>query len=68
VANAVSEYITWQTSEIGRDINPDELLQRIKAAGVKRVEMSSPVFTVVKDTQVAQCSAQTVTYGGLEDD
>jgi phage-related baseplate assembly protein len=68
VAAAVTEYLSWQTSEIGRDINPDDLLQRIKAAGVKRVELTAPAFTVVTDTQVAQCTAQAVTYGGLEDD
>jgi phage-related baseplate assembly protein len=68
VAAAVTEYLSWQTSEIGRDINPDDLLQRIKAAGVKRVELTAPAFAVVTDTQVAQCAAQAVTYGGLEDD
>lgn len=68
VQSAVAEYISWQTSEIGRDINPDELLQRIKAAGAKRVEMITPVFTVVSDTAVAQCVSQSLAYGGLEDD
>lgn len=68
VHNAVVDYIAWQTSEIGRDINPDELVQRIKAAGAKRVEMISPAFTVVSDTSVAQCASQSFTYGGLEDD
>ena len=36
VQKAVAEYIAWQTTEIGRDINPDELVRRIKAAGAKR--------------------------------
>lgn len=68
VAAAVAEYITWQTSEIGRDITPDELVKRVIAAGAKRVEMTDPIFTVVSDTEAAQCSAQSVIYGGLEDD
>lgn len=68
VLNAVNDYLLWQTSEIGRDINPDELIQRIKTAGGKRVELTAPVFSVVADTQVAQCAAQMITYGGLEDD
>lgn len=68
VQRAVAEYISWQTSEIGRDINPDELVQRIKAAGVKRIEMTSPAFTVVSDTAVAQCASRSLAYGGLEDD
>lgn len=65
---AINEYIVWQTTEIGRDINPDELRKRIRAAGAKRVEITSPVFTVVGDEAVAQLTAKTVTYGGLEDD
>ena len=68
VQTAVAEYVSWQTGEIGRDINPDELVRRIKAAGAKRVEVASPVFTIVQDAQVAQCTGQSVTYGGLEDD
>ena len=68
VERAVAEYLTWQTTEIGRDINPDELTRRIKAAGAKRVAMTSPAFTVVGDEAVAQCMARSVIYGGLEDD
>ena len=68
VQKAVAEYIAWQTTEIGRDINPDELVRRIKAAGAKRVKMTAPAFTVVGDEAVGLCAAQTVTYGGLEDD
>ena len=68
VAAAVEDYVTWQTTEIGRDINPDALIQRIKAAGAKRVVLTSPVFTVVAETEVAQCSTVAATYGGLEDD
>lgn len=65
---AISEYIEWQTTVIGRDINPDELRKRIKAAGAKRAEIISPVFTVVGDEAVAQLTSKSVTYGGLEDD
>lgn len=68
VEKAVAEFVTWQTTEIGRDINPDELRKRIKAAGAKRIELASPAFTVVGDEAVAQCTGKVVTYGGLEDD
>lgn len=68
VAAAVQDFLAWQTTEIGRDINPDALVQRIKAAGAKRVELAAPAFTVVPPDHVAQCSAQSMTYGGLEDD
>lgn len=68
VTAAIAEYIKWQTTEIGIDINPSELTKRIVAAGAKRVELTEPVFTAVEETEVAQCSGQTVNYGGLEDD
>lgn len=68
VREAVDAYVAWQSAEIDRDINPDELLRRIMAAGAKRVELTAPAFTVVSDTEVAQCSSRSVNYGGLEDD
>lgn len=68
VENAIADYIKWQTTEIGKDINPSELIKRVVAAGAKRVEVAEPVFTAVADTEVAQCASNTPTYGGLEDD
>lgn len=68
VAAAVSEYVTWQTSEIGRDIIPSELIRRVMEAGAKRVIVNKPTFTVVKDTCVPRLNSQTVNYGGIEDD
>lgn len=68
VEKAVTEYAEWQTTVIGRDINPDELRKRIKAAGAKRVEIASPEFTIVGDEAVAQLSGKAIAYGGLEDD
>lgn len=68
VEAAVNDYVKWQTTEIGKDINPSELIMRVKAAGAKRVEVTSPVFEKVTDTEVAQIADFTVNYGGLEDD
>lgn len=68
VNKAVDEYKSWQTLEIGRDINPDELIRLVKAAGAKRVDITSPTFTVVRQTQAAQLGTRTVSNGGLEDD
>ena len=75
VEKAIAEYVRWQTSEIGRDINPDELRKLLKNAGVKRVNIGSPIFAVVGDTEVAQVSTDgggdpeiSIAYGGLEDD
>lgn len=68
VDKAIAEFTEWQTTEIGRDINPDELVKRIKSAGAKRVELTSPAFSTVAETQVAHCTGKTVNNGGLEDD
>ena len=68
VVAAINDYIDWQKSEIGRDINPDVLRQKILNAGAKRVDIASPVFTVVDEDSVASMKSQSVTYGGLEND
>ncbi len=69
VEQAVQDYITWQKSKIGRDINDDELKVRIKNAGAKRSVITSPTYTTLADNQIAIVSSDiTVTYGGLEDD
>lgn len=68
VAAAVQDFITWQTTEIGRDINPTELIRRVREAGAKRVVLEAPDFAAVSETQVAQLGTKAVTYGGLEDD
>lgn len=68
VAEAVEEYIEWQTYTIGKDINPSYLTKLIMDAGAKRVEITSPEFTAVPAGYVARVGSQSVTYGGLEDD
>ena len=63
---AVEDYKTWQTSKMGRDINPSYLTARLMEAGVKRVEVRKPVFTVVEDIKVAKLGNTTVLNGGIE--
>lgn len=65
---AVDDYIQWQRSKIGRDINPSQLIQQMVSAGAKRVEVALPVFQVIGKANVAKLSSKIVTYGGLEDD
>lgn len=65
---AIQDFITWQTTEIGRDLNPSELIRRVREAGAKRVEVTTPEFERVKENQVAQLGTRDVKYGGLEDD
>lgn len=76
VAKAVEEFQEWQRS-IGRDINPMELIARLRAAGVKRVELRQPVDKVIENgmdsgkavVQIPKLSGTpTIIYGGIEDD
>lgn len=68
VNQAVEDYILWQQSKIGRDINPDMLVSKIKDAGAKRCVVTYPVYTVVPDSSIARLGSKTVTYGGIEND
>lgn len=67
VASAVEGFKIWQRS-IGRDINPSELIARIKGAGAKRVKVTQPEDVFLDAMQLPNCIATEVIYGGLEDD
>lgn len=66
VTAAVEDYKTWQGAKLSRDINPDELIYRVKNAGAKRLEITSPTYTQLQNIEIAKCTTQTVNYEGLE--
>ena len=73
VEAAVSEYTAWQSARLGRDVNPDELRERLYHTGIKRIELAEPVFTVLKNDgktapQVAKLGTVTIVNGGYEDE
>lgn len=69
VEDAIKDYILWQETKIGRDINPDELVARIKNAGAKRAVVTAPVFRAIGENAKAQISGEpNIVYGGLEVD
>ncbi len=68
VNTAINIYNAWQTEKIGRDLNPSYLIQKVMEAGAKRVNVTSPVFTVLGGTTLAKTGTINVVYGGLEDD
>lgn len=68
VTDAVNEYILWQKSKIGRDINPSKLISMIMTAGIKRVDITSPTFTKLENTQVAVADAVNITMAGAEEE
>ncbi|MBQ6298282.1 MAG: baseplate J/gp47 family protein [Selenomonadaceae bacterium] len=68
VETAKQDYIDWQRAKLSRDLNPTELIFRLKQAGAHRVEVRSPVYTIVSDATVAVPSSVNVVFGGLEND
>ena len=68
VQSAVADYLDWQKTSIGRDINPSQLIGRVQAAGAKRVVVTEPSWQVLERWQVAQDNTVSITYGGLEEE
>ncbi|MDR0663708.1 MAG: baseplate J/gp47 family protein [Spirochaetaceae bacterium] len=68
VDKAIGSYITWQTSRLGLDILPDTLHKFIMDCGVKRLEITAPVFHILAMNEAARFSGnKTVTYEGFEE-
>lgn len=63
---AVDLYKSWQNTALGRDINPDKLraliLSPASGIGATRVDVVSPSYTVVGETQVAKVGSITITH------
>ncbi len=70
VEKAYADWLVWQRSKLGRDIDPSELVHRLKAAGAKRVVVTLPEHAVLEKYQVASEDADNcvLTFGGLEDE
>ena len=74
VNEAVEQYKAWQCWKLGRDINPDELREYLYHTGIKRIELTAPAFTALRDgrdkkvPQVARVGTVTITNGGYEDE
>jgi len=71
---AVAEYVAWQSSTLGRDINPSYLIGLLMQTGIKRVELTYPEFASLKDgsddtaPEVAEVGTITITNGGYENE
>jgi len=68
VETAIDNYITWQRSKINRDINPSELIAKAIQAGAKRIDIVSPSYSTINNSNVAVVNTKNITYGGLEDE
>ncbi|MDR7867603.1 MAG: baseplate J/gp47 family protein [Sporomusaceae bacterium] len=67
VEQAVADWVLWQKSKLGRDINPSELNRRMVNAGGKRVLIASPAYTALLKSQVAVAGTVAASFGGFED-
>lgn len=74
VEKAVQDYISWQCGKFGRDIVPDRLREYLYEAGIKRIVLNEPAFTVLRDgkdntvPQVASIGEIQIVNGGYEDE
>jgi len=68
VEKAVSDFIAWTKSKIGRDILPEELTRLVKQAGAYRVDLTLPAKQELTIEQIAHARNVNVRYGGLVDD
>lgn len=74
VEAAVDSYAAWQCARLGRDINPSKLVSMLMATGIKRVDVSAPVFQRLNDggdhavPEVAALRNLTISSGGYEDE
>ncbi len=68
IEEAIDAYVSYQYSGIGRDIDIGVLVEYARAAGAKRVTVTSPAgYAKTKKSQVVLCRSKSVTYGGLEE-
>lgn len=65
---AVENFIKWQKSKLGRDINPSELIFLLREAGAKRVVVAAPEFAEVPKQGVAISQNVNIVFGGFEDE
>jgi phage-related baseplate assembly protein len=69
---AFADYLAWQKTKIGRDINPSKCDQMLVEAGAKRTDISEGTstfeFTVVGPQNVANLTGPALTYMGLEEE
>ena len=68
IERAVKEYEFWQSTKLGRDINPDELIHRCKKAGAKRIEITGMSYRVLANNEVCSFikNDNRITFGGTE--
>lgn len=72
VTQAYNDYLVWQRSKIGRDINPSQCDQMLVAAGAKRTDIPGSttfIFVALDEKSVAvESPSAALLYEGTEDE
>ncbi|MBR8750399.1 hypothetical protein IX317_002121 [Fusobacterium sp. DD29] len=68
IAKAIDKFIYDQRRVLGKDINPDDIVQILKNVGVKRCVITSPKFTIINRNQFAVCGSKNINYAGAEEE
>lgn len=64
IEQALNDYLAWQSSQIGRSINPDYLRMLLMNAGAARVDIVSPAYQELEENQIANITSTNLTYSG----
>lgn len=68
VATAVASYKEWQCAVMGRDVNPSKLIALLMQTGIKRVDVTAPVYAAVGESEVAAIGTENIVNGGYENE
>ncbi len=68
VEAALADFCRWQRAIPGRDIQPDELMLRLKQAGARRVLIREPLYSPLTPYQLAREAAMNMAFLGVEDE
>lgn len=63
---ALDQYYAWQSAQLGRAINPNQLLVLLTGAGAVRVDLTLPAYTPITSRQVAHLRTATISSEALE--
>jgi len=65
---AVDKWVLWTRCKLGRDVNPDTLVENVRTLGGKRLVIREPAFAGIDDGKIAVLGNINVVYKGVEDE
>lgn len=68
ILEAAESFVYDLQTKIGKNINPDDLIERCKQAGASRLEIQSPAYTKISKNGIARLDQKNIIFGGVEDD